>query len=150
MGTSDSKIDAAAEIGVDGFVFWFATSSCFGVQGLDKLSEFPIDPNDRLEIQSTTFESDPDGNTGYSQTYASLTNASQSPEYTMPRSAFSNKLSAYTSSAWRSTGVIVLYHPTPDVFRLLMTLPTNLVGKYAFLFLCWLATALPCFVCTNA
>lgn len=57
MGTPDSEVDAATEMSVDGLVFRFATSPCFSVHGLDKLSEFPIDPNDRLEIQSVVFES---------------------------------------------------------------------------------------------
>ena len=80
MGTSDSEIDAATEISVDGPVFWLATSSRFGVHGLEKFTEFPKSPNDRLEIQSAMFKSVPDRRAGYSQTYASLTNANQSPE----------------------------------------------------------------------
>ena len=137
MGGPDSEIDAATEIGVDRFVFRFAASLGFGVHGLYIFSEFPISANDGLEIEPIAFESvlDRDGVHNH-QTYASLTNANQSPEYTIPRSAFSNRLSAYTSSACRSMGVMPLYHPTPDVLRLLMTLPTNLVGKYAFFFLC--------------
>ena len=137
MGGPDSKVDTTTEISVDGLVFWFAASSCFSVHGLNKFSEFPVSSNDCLEVEPIAFESVPDQHAGYNQqTYASLTNANQSPEYTIPRSAFSNRLSAYTSSACRSVGVMLLYHPTPDVLRLLMTLPTNLVGKYALFFLC--------------
>jgi len=57
MGTPDSEVDATTEMSVDGLVFWFATIPCFSVHGVDKLSEFPINPNDRLKIQSVAFES---------------------------------------------------------------------------------------------
>lgn len=61
MGNPDSEIDAATEISVNGFVFWFTTSSRVGVHGLDEFSKFPISPNNRLEIEPvTTFESVPD------------------------------------------------------------------------------------------
>lgn len=43
-----------------------------------------------------------------------------------------------------------MYHPTPDVFRLLISLPTNLVGRYAVFFLCRLATAFACLMCIIA
>lgn len=57
MGTPDSEVNAATEMNVDGLVFWFATSPCFSIHGVDKLSKFPINPNDRLKIQSVAFES---------------------------------------------------------------------------------------------
>ena len=136
MGASYSNIDAATEISVDGTVLWLPAGLCLGIHSFDEFPELPISPNDGLEIQPTAMESVPDQHVGINHTDASLTNASQSPEYTMPRRAFSNKLSTYISSAWRSMGVIDLYHPTPDVFRLLKTLPTSLVGKYAVFFLC--------------
>ena len=64
MGESDPEIDAATEISVDGLVFWLATSSRFGIHGLDKFSEFPISPNDCLEIQPISFGSVPDRHAG--------------------------------------------------------------------------------------
>lgn len=102
---------------------------------------------------------------GREGTHASLTNASQSPEYTMPRRActesecegffqiiltFSNRLSAYTSSAWRSTSVMVRTNPTPVVFRDETTMPASLDVKYGAFFRCWDAMSTPCFVCPIA
>ena len=57
---------------------------------------------------------------------------------------FSKRLSAYTNSACRSTGVMLLMNPTPDVFRDPMTRPARQVGSDAARFRCWLATPFPC------
>lgn len=57
---------------------------------------------------------------------------------------FSNRLSAYTSSACRSTGVMLLINPTPEVLREPTTSPASRVGSEAAFFLCWLAMEFPC------
>lgn len=60
MGTSNSDIDATAEIDVDGTVFRFPTGSRLSIHSLDELSKFPINPNDGLEIQPAAIGSVPD------------------------------------------------------------------------------------------
>ena len=95
MGTPDSEIDATTEINIDPFVFRLSASPRFCIHYLDKFLELTVNANDRLEIQPATFESvEIERFVGNRQTHASFTNAIQSPEWTMPRRAFSNMLSA--------------------------------------------------------